>query len=116
MARKVEVKLVDDLDGSRADETLRFGCDGINYEIDLSAPHAEQLRKALAQFILNGRRVGRSGVTPTRGHTTGARPTRVDRAQNQAVREWAKGKGIELNDRGRIPRTVVEQYQSEAGR
>ena len=49
MAQKVLVSLVDDLDGSEADETVEFGLDGINYQIDLSTENAEELRDALAQ-------------------------------------------------------------------
>jgi hypothetical protein len=114
MARKVEMKLVDDIDGGTADETLKFGVDGTSYEIDVNAKHAEELRASLAKFILSARRVGRGGVVASRARA--AAPARNDRAQNQAIREWAKRKKIELSDRGRIPRTIVEQYEAEAGR
>jgi len=40
MAQKVTVELEDDLDGSPADETVRFGLDGTEYEIDLSEKNA----------------------------------------------------------------------------
>jgi hypothetical protein len=114
MARKVEVKLVDDIDGGTADETLKFGIDGTNYEIDVNAKHAEELRASLAKFILSARRVGRAGITANRPRATAA-PARSDRAQNQAIRDWAKRKKLTLSDRGRIPRNVVEQYEAEAG-
>jgi hypothetical protein len=114
MARKVQVHLLDDIDGGKADETLRFGLDGMSYEIDLSAKHAEKLRASLAKFVLSSRRVGRSRViSPARRAGT---PARVDRAQNQAIREWAKSRGKEVSDRGRIPAHIVEQYHAEAGR
>ena len=48
MAQKINVILVDDLDGSDAVETVSFGLDGSQYEIDLSKKNAEVLRKALA--------------------------------------------------------------------
>src|SRR5689334_13373538 len=116
MARQVHVQLLDDIDGSAADETLKFGLDGVNYEIDVCAKRADMLRKNLAKFILNGRRQGRGGIASTRrGRISGAQ-ARSDRVQNQAVREWAKRRKIQLSDRGRIPATVVEQYQAEAGR
>ena len=115
MARKVAVELLDDIDGSEADETLKFGLDGTNYEIDVNEKHADQLRRALAKFILSARRLGRGGVTPGRRRQATV-PARSDRAQNQAIREWAKRKKIQLSDRGRIPATVIEQYQAEAGR
>jgi Lsr2 len=118
MAQRVEIKLLDDIDGTKADETLKFGLDGTLFEIDLSAKHAEQLRKALASYVLKARRVGRGGITATRGRARGAAPTttRSDREQNLAIREWAKKKGLEVSERGRIPASIVEQYNVEAGR
>jgi hypothetical protein len=113
MARKVQVHLLDDIDGSRADETLKFGVDGILYEIDLNAKHADKLRSSLAQYITKARRVGRGQVATTGRVQASARS---DREQNQAIREWAKVKGLEVSDRGRIPQTVVEQYHAQAGR
>jgi hypothetical protein len=55
-------------------------------------------------------------VTATVRGRAGTGSARGDRAQNQAVREWAKSKGIDVSDRGRIPRSVIEQYEAEAGR
>jgi hypothetical protein len=115
MARKVHVDLVDDIDGSKADETLKFGLDGSSYEIDVNAKHAEKLRASLARYILKARRLGRGHVVSP-GRVRGGTPARSDRMQNQAIRDWAKSKGIALSDRGRIPGSIVEQYQAEAGR
>jgi hypothetical protein len=115
MARKVEVELVDDIDGSEAAETVTFAVDGVAYEIDLSARHAKELRSALQKYTASARRVGRAAPAGTgRGRTQA--PARKDRAQNKAIREWARRKKVELSDRGRIPRTVVEQYEAGAGR
>jgi hypothetical protein len=116
VARTVHVQLLDDIDGAAADETLKFGLDGASYEIDVCAKHADKLRKDLAKFILNGRRIGRGGITPAHRHRATGAPARTDRAQNQAIRDWAKRKKIQLSDRGRIPATVIEQYEAEAGR
>ena len=116
MVRKVQVQLVDDIDGSQADETMKFGLDGTNYEIDLSAQHAEKLRASLAKFILASRRItARPASVATARRAAGA-PARIDGAQNQAIRDWAKSKGIEVSARGRIPANVAAQYQAEAGR
>ena len=54
MAQKVQVILVDDLDGGEAEETVKFGLDGANYEIDLSNSNAQKLRSALAQYVGHG--------------------------------------------------------------
>ncbi len=115
MARKVQVHLLDDIDGGRADETVKFALDGTNYEIDLSTRHAEKLRKSLDKFVQAARRVGRGPVAPS-GRPRSGSGARSDRVQNQAIRDWAKRRGIELNERGRIPRSIIEQYEAEAGR
>jgi hypothetical protein len=117
VARKVQVHLVDDIDGTQADETLTFALDGVNYEIDLSTKHADKLRSALQKSLPAARRAGRGQVTAAavRGRRVG-QPAKADRAQNQAIREWARRKGIELSGRGRIPRNIIEQFEVEAGR
>jgi hypothetical protein len=116
MARTVQVQLLDDIDGGKADETLTYGLDGTSYEIDVSAEHAEKLRASLAKFILKSRRVGRGRLAATARTRGGAAPARSDRAQNQAIRDWAKTKGLDVSDRGRIPANIIEQYEAEAGR
>ena len=45
MAEKIQVLLVDDIDGGEATETVNFGLDGVAYEIDLSSDNAKKLRK-----------------------------------------------------------------------
>jgi len=115
LARKVAVELLDDIDGSEAAETLKFGLDGAHYEIDVNAEHADQLRRSLAKYILSARRMGRGGVTAGSPRRPIA-AVHSDRAQSQAIREWARRKKIQLSARGRIPASVVAQYQAEAGR
>ena len=109
MAQRIQTLLIDDLDGGEAAGTVRFGLDGAEYEIDLSAAHSGELRKALGLYLARARRAG--------GTARGAARTRrasaaVDTAR---VREWAKGQGIEVKGRGRVPAGVVEQYQTAAG-
>lgn len=114
MARKVEVQLIDDIDGGPAVETVRFGLDGTMYEIDLSAKRAGKLRTDLQKFVNAARRVHTPRVAT--GRRGSARVARVDPAQNKAIRQWAKRKRIKLSDRGRIPRAIIEQYEAQAGR
>lgn len=117
MAQKVQVLLVDDLDGGEAAETVRFGLDGANYEIDLSEGHAKALRDALAQYADKARKVGRAaGPRGAAGRKGGAAAGTGDREQNRAIREWAKRKGLEISDRGRISQEIVDRYHAEAGR
>jgi hypothetical protein len=56
MAQKIQTLLIDDLDGGQAEGTVRFGLDGAEYEIDLSAKHAEALRKAVEPYVSAARR------------------------------------------------------------
>lgn len=114
MAQKVLVSLVDDLDGSEAEETIEFGLDGVAYQIDLSTDNAEELRDALAQFIEHARRAGgRKRATPKAAAKAAvARPV-IDREQNQAIRAWARKNGYQVSDRGRIPSEVVEAYHKK---
>jgi len=58
MAQEVTVTLVDDLDGEEAAETIVFGLDGIDYEIDLGEDNAERLRDGLAEYVEAARRIG----------------------------------------------------------
>jgi hypothetical protein len=105
MATKVTVALEDDLDGGRADETVRFRVGGVEYEIDLSKKNATAFRKQLAPFIDHARRAGRG----QRG-----RPARgaASRERGSEIRAWARDQGIAVSARGRIPASVVEQYEA----
>jgi hypothetical protein len=115
MARTTQVHLVDDIDGSPADETVTFSLDGSEYEIELSAKHADQLRKSLARYSQAARRVARTRAVRSVARVANRSGGRSDRAQNQAVRAWARSAGVALSDRGRIPAGVLERYQNEAG-
>ena len=61
MAQKIQTLFIDDLDGSAAEGTVRFGLDGTEYEIDLNARHAQELRDALARYVV---RPGASAALP----------------------------------------------------
>lgn len=108
MAKHVIEKLIDDLDGGEAAESVDFGFDGTQYQIDLSTENAGKLREALAAYIAAGARVGRSSGTWRPGITPGTR--RGSRVDNKAIREWAGKNGHELSERGRIPKDIVEAY------
>jgi hypothetical protein len=104
MAQRVEVILEDDIDGGPAEETVRFAYDGSQYEIDLSSQNAEALRGSLGNYIEHARKVH---ATPRQ-----ARGSRNHRADTAAVRAWAREQGKEINDRGRIPASVMKEYQA----
>ena len=105
MAQKITVALEDDLDGGPADETVRFGLGGTEYEIDLSVKNATAFRRKLAPFIEHARRTGQ-GQRRRPGRTASSRERSAD------IRAWAKDQGITVSDRGRIPASVAEQYDA----
>ncbi|PZH17020.1 hypothetical protein C1I97_05805 [Streptomyces sp. NTH33] len=111
MAQKVQVLLVDDLDGSEADETVTFALDGKTYEIDLTTANADKLRGLLEPYVKNGRR-GASRTSGGRGKARAASAGSQDTAQ---IRAWAKANGYEVNDRGRVPATIREAYEKANG-
>lgn len=114
MAQHVTYSLIDDLDGSDADQTIEFGLDGAFYEIDLSEDNAERLRETLADFIDSGRKSGGRGRgRKARGGGTKASNVTADREQNQAIRDWARKNGFQVSERGRIPAEVLEAYHGE---
>jgi hypothetical protein len=113
MAKQTITKLIDDLDKGEADETVKFGLDGVQYEIDLSSKNATKLRQALDPYVSAGTRLGRGAAAPPRRRGVTA-PS--DRAQNKAIREWARSKKKKISDRGRIPEEIVAEYHSSAGR
>jgi Lsr2 len=109
VAQKVTIILIDDLDGGEADVTVRFGLEGADYEIDLSAGHASELRDALAPFVASGRRSpGRPSRAGTRAGTGKVNPAEV--------RDWAKAQGMDVNDRGRVPAELMVKFRAATGR
>jgi len=116
MVQKHVVQLEDDIDGGTAVETVTFGLDGSNYEIDLSAKNAGKLRDALAVYVASGRRAGRAGVRSAAVARRSGRPARGDREQTQAIRAWARKNGHKIGEKGRIPSHILEAYEAKAGK
>ena len=109
MAQKVTVALEDDLDGGPADETVRFAIGGAKYEIDLSTSNAAAFRRQLAPFIDHARKMGRGPRRRT------GRPA-SSRERSGDIRAWAKQAGIAVSERGRIPASVIDQYEAATQR
>lgn len=110
MAQKVQVLFTDDLDGSDAEGTVSFALDGTAYEIDLSAQNAAALRAVLKPYVAAARKTGGArgiGQRRSRRNASGVNPVQV--------REWAKANGITVNDRGRVPASVIARYREETG-
>jgi hypothetical protein len=108
VAQKIQTLFIDDIDGSAAEGTVRFALDGTEYEIDLNAGHARELRDALARYADAGRRAGGSARKPARGSRRGP----VGGPNTIEVREWARAQGIEVKDRGRVPADLVVKFKA----
>jgi hypothetical protein len=104
MAQKVQVVLIDDIDGGPADETVRFALDGASYEIDLSVANAARLRNSVAEFVGHARKA--AGRPATR------RPRGAGGGRSAEIRSWAREKGLPVNERGRIPADLVAKFEA----
>jgi hypothetical protein len=102
--QRVEVQLEDDLTGGPADETVEFGIDGRSYAIDLSAKHAAELRRQLGRFVDHAR--------PARSRQArGTIRTAASRQRSRQIRAWAEQHGLSVAEHGRLPGSIVEQYE-----
>jgi hypothetical protein len=117
MAQKVQVILVDDVDGGKAEETVSFALDGVSYEIDVSEKNASALREALAPWVGHARRVGgrsssgRSRSTSSSGGAGRSRGSSGGRHDLSDVRAWARENGYQVSDRGRVSSEVIAAYE-----
>ena len=109
MAQRVQVLLVDDIDGAVAAETVSFSLDGVSYEIDLTASHAKKMRDDLATWVGHARRSG--GRKSSRKAPGGG----VRRGDLSAVRVWARNNGHTVSDRGRVSADVLAAYDKANG-
>lgn len=108
MAQKVEVTLIDDLDGGKADQAVVFGLDGKQYVIDLSEKNAAKLRESLGKYIAVARKE-RSTSGAVRG---GARKASASDVNTSDVREWARAEGYEVSERGRVAKDLIVKFQA----
>ena len=112
MAQRVNVVLVDDIDGTDATETVSFAIDGVDYEIDLSEKHAADLRDAVSLYIGHARRTGgrRKGRGRSSSGTGGSGGSGASGASAADIRAWARENGWEVPERGRVSAEVREAY------
>ncbi len=106
MAQKVNIVLVDDIDGSEASETVSFGLDGTSYEIDLNDANAQALRDALASYIGHGRKAGGSSRRGRRSTAAALGPS------TKEIRDWARSNGHKVSDRGRVSAEVRQAFDA----
>ena len=106
MAQQIQTLFIDDIDGGPAEGTVRFGLDGTDYEIDLSTAHSEELHKVLAGYVTHARKAAGTARRGPRGRRG------ADSLDTRKVREWARGQGIDVRERGRVPAEVIEKYKA----
>ena len=123
MAQRQITVTIDDVTGDELEggETVNFALDGVEYQIDLSEEHADELRKAFAPYVLKGRRTGGryaragggSAGRPLRSaDSTSSRASGRSKRDTRAIREWARANNHEVSDRGRIPASVIQAYEA----
>jgi hypothetical protein len=106
MAQRVNVVLVDDIDGSDAVETVGFALDGVDYEIDLSEKHAADLRNAVSLYVGHARRTGGR----RKGAKRSSSPASSEATSAADIRAWARENGWDVPERGRVSAEVREAY------
>ncbi|MEV7099686.1 Lsr2 family protein [Amycolatopsis sp. NPDC051045] len=116
MTKRVTIEILDDTDGSPAEQTVPFGLDGVAYEIDLSTTNANALREALSPYVVSARRTGGRRIKGAVGQPTDStkqepKPSTSYTATHD-IRTWARENGYEVADQGRIAKTIIEAYRS----
>ncbi len=112
MARQTFVKLIDDISGGQADETVQFSYRGQSYEIDLSTKNAQAFHRDMAKYIDHSRKAGRV-ATATRGSRGSGATRDYDLV---ALRDWAIENGHPVPSRGRVKQTIIDAYKAAGGR
>lgn len=106
MAQKVQVVLTCDLDGDEtpAVETVSFSYAGEGYEFELCQHHLDEFNRVMQPYVAAARPGGRR-------RRPGRRPHKPS-ADLAAVREWARGNGYDVSDRGRISAAIREAFEA----
>src|ERR1700722_13332110 len=114
MAQRVIVQLDCDMDNkSGADvETVTFGFQGTNYELELCAKHRKNFDATLRDLVGSARRVSAARRAPSKVR----HPRASQREENADIRAWATANGLKVSERGRIAADVIEQFNARESR
>ena len=129
MATMFKLLLIDDLDGSPAERTVRFALDGQHYETELAPGNLALLEDALAKYIAAGRLIkpGKNGRKGKRGRPSVqiisprpqplAQPPAPIAAHREKIRAWAQAERPDLGvaDRGRLASAAITAYNTAHG-
>lgn len=109
---------VDDIDGKESDdvETRRFSIGRTSYTIDLSAKNYEAFLKDVEKYTSVAATETNAPTAPR--SVRAARGTSAPKAPSQAaeIRAWAASEGIQVSERGRIHKDVIEKYEYAMGK
>lgn len=95
-----------DLSGETGASHVRFGYEDVWYEIDLTDEERQTLADALNPYIASARR-----------KTAVRRPARrlavpdTTVEERKEIRAWGRDNGLDVPERGFIPRALYEAYQ-----
>ena len=106
MARVTITQYICDLTGQPVEEdehvAIEFTVNGITYTLDTDKDGAAKFDEAMKPYT----EVARTVKAPRRPRKSG------NAERTRTIREWALSQGIGVADRGRIPATIVEQYEN----
>lgn len=108
MAQRVQVQLIDDINGQEAQETIRFGLHGTQYEIDLTSENADKLRSSLTDYVEKGRKA--TGSRRNQGGQKATVSASSKRGDVQQIRQWAQENGHNPSSRGRLNQSIIDAY------
>lgn len=109
MAQKVHTQYTDDIDGTDAVTTVSFSLQGRDYEIDLHAGHLAELEQDFSRWVGHAREVKRV-------RSRAKIRTRSSRERSALIRQYARQHGLKVAERGRIPASVIAQYEASLTR
>jgi len=117
VAERVTIELVDDLDGSVADETVHFTWEGKALVVDLNKKNADKLRKAIEPFVAAARPDGTVQAPaarrrPSGGSSSDKRQHSGSQPPTSVIRAWARENSIEVPDRGRLKPDVLQAWEA----
>lgn len=111
MAQKVIVQIFDDLTGEADAELVHFAINGTEYEIDLTLENRDALFALLDPYTQAARTLSGKKSKKVAGKKQKVEIV-TDVADPVAIRAWAVENGYEINERGRIPRAIVDAYNA----
>mgnify|MGYP005795022511 CR=1 FL=1 len=114
MARKEVIQYIDDLDGTALQaedvKVVRFGYQGRNYYLDLSSDNAEKFDELIRPYVDKAHTDESAPATRTR---RGGNPNSTKQGErNRIIRQWAKDRGMDVADRGALPKTIIDEYEA----